>query len=89
MNNEKFRVVIRFLPGIPDNIDELFLVECAHFPAERFNVRAVGTFPGCLISLPRAEEAEFMRRFEETKRNMIVEQRKGAVAKGQKGDKSQ
>jgi hydrocephalus-inducing protein len=45
MSGERFRVNLKFKPGIPDNIDEIFLVECAHFPAERFKIRAVGTFP--------------------------------------------
>jgi hypothetical protein len=30
---EKFKVFVKFFPGIPANIDEMFLVECAHFPA--------------------------------------------------------
>ena len=68
VSGEKFRVVIKFFPGIPDNIDEMFLVECAHFPAERFKVRAVGTYPGCLLSFPRLEDEDFTGRFDETKK---------------------
>jgi hydrocephalus-inducing protein len=30
---EKYKVIVKFFPGIPSNIDEMFLVECAHFPA--------------------------------------------------------
>jgi hydrocephalus-inducing protein len=50
---EKFKVVVKFFPGVPDNIDEMFLVECGHFPAVRFKVKAVGIYPGCLLSFPR------------------------------------
>lgn len=53
MSGEKFKVTIKFNPGVPQNINEMFLVEIAHFPAERFKVKAVGTYPGCLLTFPR------------------------------------
>lgn len=28
----KSKIIVKFFPGIPDNISEMFLVECAHFP---------------------------------------------------------
>ena len=56
---EKFKITIRFFAGIPDNIHEMFLVECSHFPAERFSVRAVGIYPGCLLSFPRSDDSEY------------------------------
>ena len=61
---EKFKVQVKFFPGIPDNIHEMFLVECGHFPAERFTVKAVGIYPGCLLSFPRVEEDAFSGRFD-------------------------
>jgi len=69
MNNivnpdEKFKVIVKFFPGIPDNIDEMFLVECGHFPAERFKVKAVGIYPGCLLSFPRFDDDEYQSKFE-------------------------
>ncbi len=73
---ERFKVVVRFFPGIPDNIDEMFLVECAHFSAERFKVRAVGTYPGCLLSFPRLDDEGFNKRFEDTKKLTL----KGKIA---------
>lgn len=73
---ERFKVIVKFFPGIPANIDEMFLVECAHFPAQRFKVKAIGTYPGCLLSFPRTDDEEFHRRFEEAKK---------ALAKGGKG----
>jgi hydrocephalus-inducing protein len=63
---EKFKITCKFYPGIPDNIHEIFLVECGHFPAIRFTLDAVGIYPGALISLPRTE-LNFHERFEETK----------------------
>ena len=65
---EKYKVIVKFFPGVPDNIDEMFLVECAHFPAQRFKVRAIGTYPGCLLSFPRVDDEDFQRRYEETKK---------------------
>jgi hydrocephalus-inducing protein len=59
VEGERFKVSVKFFPGIPDNIREMFLVECAHFPAERFTVKAVGIYPGCLLSFPRADQDEF------------------------------
>jgi hydrocephalus-inducing protein len=50
---ERFKINVKFVPGIPDNIHEMFLVECGHFPAERFTLNAVGIYPGALLSLPR------------------------------------
>ena len=67
---EKYKVLVKFFPGIPSNIDEMFLVECAHFPAQRFKVKAVATYPGCLLSFPRADDEEFHRRFEEVKKQL-------------------
>jgi len=64
---EKFKVTLRFFAGGPDNIREMFLVECSHFPAERFTVKAVGIYPGCLLSFPRTDEDEFATEFERTK----------------------
>ena len=66
--DEKFKVTVKFFPGIPDNIDEMFLVECAHFPAQRFKVKAVGTYPGCLLSFPRSDDDDFQVKYEETKK---------------------
>lgn len=61
---ERFKVVVKFFPGVPANIDEMLLVECGHFPAARFKVKAVGIYPGCLLSFPRSGDAEFHSRFE-------------------------
>jgi len=66
MSGERFRVVLKFRPGIPDNIDEVFLVRCAHFNAERFKIKAVGIYPGALLTLPRHDET-FTDRFDKTK----------------------
>lgn len=64
---EKFKINVRFFPGIPDNIHEMFLVECGHFPAERFTVKAVGIYPAALLSLPRADEEIYATMFENMK----------------------
>lgn len=64
---ERFRVVVKFFPGVPDNIDEMLLVECGHFPAVRFKVKAVGIYPGCLLSFPRASEDDYLKRLERAK----------------------
>jgi hydrocephalus-inducing protein len=64
---ERFRVVIKFFPGVPDNIDEMLLVECGHFPAARFKVKAVGIYPGCLLSFPRASDEDYQTRLERAK----------------------
>ena len=68
---EKYKVIVKFFPGIPDNIDEMFLVECAHFPAQRFKVRAVGTYPGTLLSFPRTDDDDFQKRYEDTKKLLL------------------
>mmetsp|Transcript_8825 Transcript_8825/g.8169 ORF Transcript_8825/g.8169 Transcript_8825/m.8169 type:complete len:356 (+) Transcript_8825:308-1375(+) len=70
------KVEVTFSPGIPDNIDEMFLVEVGHFPAERFKVKGVGTYPGCLLSFPRNDDEDFMKRYEENKKLIT----KGKVA---------
>lgn len=64
---EKYKVTIRFFAGVPDNIREMFLVECSHFTAERFTVKAVGIYPGCLLSFPRSDEEDFASDFEKIK----------------------
>jgi len=64
---ERFKVVVKFFPGVPDNIDEMFLVECGHFPAVRFKVKAVGIYPGCLLSFPRVPDEEFTGRLQQAK----------------------
>lgn len=64
---ERFKVVVKFFPGVPDNIDEMLLVECGHFPAVRFKVKAVGIYPGCLLSFPRAGDEEYERRLDRAK----------------------
>ena len=71
INGEKYKIVVKFFPGIPDNIDEMFLVECAHFPAERFKVKAIGTYPGCLLSFPRNDDEDFQKRYEDTKKLIL------------------
>ena len=45
----------------------MFLVECGHFPAERFTVKAVGIYPAALLSLPRADEEIYATIFENMK----------------------
>ena len=66
---ERFRVRLEFRPGVPDNIDEIFLVECAHFTAERFKIKAVGIYPGALLTFPR-NDPSFVARFDKTKKLM-------------------
>jgi hydrocephalus-inducing protein len=61
---ERFKVVVKFFPGVPANIDEMLLVECGHFPAARFKIKAVGIYPGCLLSFPRAGDEELQGRLE-------------------------
>jgi hypothetical protein len=69
---EKFEVQCKFYPGIPDNITEVFQVECAHFPPRSITVKAVGIFPGCLLSFPRAQDdQEFSLKYEETKKLLL------------------
>ena len=51
MIEEKLRVTLKFRHEVPDDISELFLVECAHFPAERFKIKAVGIYLGVICTL--------------------------------------
>ena len=64
---ERFKIQVKFFPGIPDNIRETFLVECGHFPAEKFTIKGVGIYPGCVLSFPRVNEVEFAERCERIK----------------------
>jgi hydrocephalus-inducing protein len=64
---DKFKVGVTLYPGVPDNIQEMILVECGHFPAVRFTVKAVGIYPGCLLSFPRTEDPEYSERLESTR----------------------
>jgi hydrocephalus-inducing protein len=70
ISQERFKVIVKFFPGIPDNISEIFLVECAHFPQERFKIKAIGIYPGCLLSFPRMDDIEFYQRYEEVKKTI-------------------
>ena len=65
--NEKFKIQVKFFPGIPDNINETFLVECGHFPAEKFTIKGVGIYPGCVLSFPRVNEQDFAERSDRIK----------------------
>ena len=67
----KTKVVVKFFPGVPDNISESFKVECAHFKPEIFRVSAVGTYPGCLLSFPRTDDEEFIKRYEDIKKQLL------------------
>ena len=58
---------MKFFPGIPDNINETFLVECGHFPAEKFTIKGVGIYPGCVLSFPRVNEVDFAERSDRVK----------------------
>lgn len=49
------------------NINEMFLVEVAHFPADRFRVKAIGTYPGLILTFPW-DDKDFDKRCEETRR---------------------
>ena len=69
MSGEKFKVTIKFNPGVPQNINEMFLVEIAHFPAERFKIKAVGTYPGCLLTFPRQHNSDYTKRYQETEKS--------------------
>jgi hypothetical protein len=64
---EKYKVTVKFFAGVPDNIREFFLVECSHFPAERFTVKAVGIYPACLLSFPRQDEEQYSQRYDDVR----------------------
>jgi hypothetical protein len=53
---DRLKIGVTLHAGVPDNIQEMILVECGHFPAERFTIKAVGIYPGCLLSFPRLED---------------------------------
>lgn len=66
---EKREVTVTFKAGIPDNISEVFQVECAHYAPRTISVKAVGIFPGCLLSFPRSkDDQDFFSKQEETKK---------------------
>jgi hydrocephalus-inducing protein len=67
---EKFKITVKFFAGIPDNIREMFLVECSHFPAERFTVKAVGIYPAALLSFPRADDDQFQSCFDDVRKQL-------------------
>lgn len=67
---ERFKVIIKFFPGVPDNINEMLLVECGHFPAVRFKLKAVGIYPGLLLSLPRIQDNDYSKRLELAKHHV-------------------
>ncbi|CAE7894595.1 HYDIN [Symbiodinium microadriaticum] len=46
---DKERITIRFRTGIPDEVNEVALLEVAHFERQRINVRGHGIFPGILL----------------------------------------
>lgn len=64
---DKLKVAITLHACVPDNIQEMILVECGHFPAVRFTIKGVGIYPGCLLSFPRLEDGGFSDRVAKTK----------------------
>jgi hypothetical protein len=64
---DRLKVGVTLHAGVPDNIQEMILVECGHFPAARFTIKAVGIYPGCLLSFPRLEDGDYSDRLSKTR----------------------
>jgi P pilus assembly chaperone PapD len=56
----KQRLTVRLLPGLPQKINEVILLQLAHFDPEKLVVMAEGTYPRVAINLPREETSEFI-----------------------------
>lgn len=50
---DKKKITVKMTPGIPDKIEEYFLVELAHFDPIRFSLSAHGTYPAIILGLAR------------------------------------
>ena len=79
--DEKQKIVIRFRPGIPDDVCEVALIEVAHFEPQKLTVRGRGIFPGILISatlsegspqqLQRREEVDHQQRYVDARDKLL------------------
>lgn len=54
--NEKKKLIVRFLPLVPDFVEEHFFLQIAHLPPKKIIVRGAGVFPRLALNLPRQME---------------------------------
>ncbi|XP_077982980.1 hydrocephalus-inducing protein homolog isoform X2 [Glandiceps talaboti] len=56
--NSQQRLMIKFLPGVPEKFHKSFEVQVAHFEPDVINIRGEGVFPRVSLDLPRFMDEE-------------------------------
>lgn len=64
---EKQRFIVRYLPGIPDFVQDTFQVQVAHFEPQTITISAIVVYPMVSLSLNRAESRIFSGYIERAK----------------------
>lgn len=58
--SSKQKIVVRMLPGLPQRVHEVLLLQVGHFEPEAVVIMAEGTYPRVTVSLPRLETPEYL-----------------------------
>ena len=65
---ESKKVCIEVVPGIPDIMDDEIVVEVAHFEPHHIKIKAIGYYPGIILSMPlQRREDNYNELFEQAK----------------------
>jgi len=64
---ENRKITVKLTPGVPDVVNEQFLVEIAHFDPIVFKLTAIGIYPAVLLNLGRPDEDDHTERMEKAK----------------------
>nr|XP_006823299.1 PREDICTED: hydrocephalus-inducing protein homolog [Saccoglossus kowalevskii] len=72
------RLVIKFLPGVPEKFHKSFEIQVAHFEPDIINIRGEGVFPRVSLDLPRYadEEGHYTSLMKETKERLGTDTQK-------------
>lgn len=67
---QKETLKLKIRPGVPDRLSEVLLLEVAHCESEVLQVLGEGTYPSCVLTLPRAPDELYPAALEEAKTNL-------------------
>lgn len=70
---DKTRIVVRVIPGVPDKVNEVIVVEVAYYEPILFTIKAQGIYPAILLTLPRSDDQNIDEKLENAKAKMPMD----------------
>lgn len=64
------KLIIKYLPGVPEKFDKCFRVQVAHFEPDLITIHGEGVFPRISLDLPKVPDEQYTALVKQAKENV-------------------